>query len=431
MGIRYRPEIHTSAFKKKFVQGHSTSSHCNSPWNIPLSSLPKQNFWMVPKKKRRSRKCLQVYAKQLYFRYVSCILARNNSQLIYVQKVLQCPRNGGWIPDMFGMSRRRQAGKWQSNENTTRKDPHGLLHHLQHIPWAVKHGHQVGDTFWTVRTAAWCQPEVSIRRTKRYKSSIPESDTRVVCGKVQVVPDHAGVCEGCRATLYQIGSIQGIHVVKGVDRQISLQILVAPQCRSTPICILLHKVSFAPNVSHSPLREWQARYQFSCLESLPDVKANVPESPSSPSSGLIHQATRFILWRRATSNCPVCRHGSCQKIAPCCQWDFKLPTSSNISWLSMEVTKCDQSCVDIWYMIYTKNVCFHDQLSGHRRPQLPTSQQFFKKSPALCEVTVWKPNISSMSILAAAVVASPAFKPFIQRPRSDDPNLKMLKTTTR
>lgn len=44
---------------------------------------------------------------------------------------------------------------------------------------------------------------------------------------------------------------------------------------------------------------------------------------------------------------------------------------------------------------------------------------FWKKYPALCEVTVWKPNISSMSILAAAVVASPAFKPFIQRPRSD------------
>ena len=43
---------------------------------------------------------------------------------------------------------------------------------------------------------------------------------------------------------------------------------------------------------------------------------------------------------------------------------------------------------------------------------------FWKKFPALCEVTVWKPNISSMSILAAAVVASPAFKPFIQRPRS-------------
>ena len=96
------------------------------------------------KKKRQNRTCLQIYAKQLYFRYVSCMIARNNSQLVYVQKVLQCPRNGGWIPDMFDMSRRRQAGKWQSNENTTRKDPYGLLHHLQHIPWAVKHGHQVG-----------------------------------------------------------------------------------------------------------------------------------------------------------------------------------------------------------------------------------------------------------------------------------------------
>ena len=145
-------------------------------------------------------------------------------------------------------------------------------------------------------------------------------------------------------------------------------------------------MSFAPNVGHSPLRVWQARYQFSCLESLPDVKANVPESPSSPSSGLIHQATRFILWRRATSNCPVCRHGSCQKIAPCCRWDFKLSTSSNISWLSMEVTKCDQSCVDIWYMIYViwymlYDTCmfFNDQLWGHRRPPLPTSQQFFEK----------------------------------------------------